>query len=167
MSKHLFLLRHAESGEKSFGQTDKERELTTNGIREARLIGDFLLKGGYNFDLIVSSTANRASSTIQIVANAMRSGSEKIAFEDNLYEASLRTFMEYINQLDDGKNQVMCVGHNPTISYLSEYITNATISDMAPGGLVIIKLNLPSWKEVTKGCGEFVHYIYPSMLETN
>lgn len=167
MSKHLFLLRHSESGEKQFGQHDKDRELTPKGIKESMLIGDFLLKGGYKFDAIVTSTANRAMSTTQIVSDAMRADSDKIVFEDELYEASMRTFLEFINKLEDNLNTVMCVGHNPTISYFSEFLTNATVDDMATGGLVIVKLKVSSWKEVNKGTAELVHYIYPSMLLNN
>jgi len=166
MPKFLYLLRHSQSAEKQVGQSDKERELTPNGIKESMLIGTFLHRQGVAFDVIFSSSANRATSTTQLVSDSMRADAEKIFIEDGLYDASIRTFYEFITQLDDSYNNVMCVGHNPTISWLSEFLTNAHLAEMVPGGLAIIKFNILSWKEVSKGCGEFINYIYPAMLQS-
>ena len=58
----------------------------------------------------------------------------------------------------------MCVGHNPTITHVAEYITKAEIGDLVPGGLAIIQFNFNSWNEVSEGNGELVNYIYPAML---
>jgi phosphohistidine phosphatase len=97
----------------------------------------------------------------------MRSNADKIRHEDQLYDASMRTFLDFISGLDNHLEQVMCVGHNPTISYLAEFLSNATLGDMATGGLAIIKFDIPSWSKVEKGAGELVRYVYPSMLEEN
>ena len=167
MPKHLFLLRHAETAEKQSGQTDKERELTPKGIKEAMLIGIYLQKSNIIFDVIISSTATRTRSTTQIVSDAMRANADKIIYEEALYEASLRTFLELINKLGDDLNTVMFVGHNPTISYLAEFLAPTPIGDMATGGLVIIKFDVSSWGKLVKGSGELVRYVAPPMLENN
>jgi phosphohistidine phosphatase len=167
MPKYLFLLRHAETAEKQSGQTDKERELTSKGLKEAMLIGIYLQKSNTAFDTIISSTATRTRSTTQIVSDAMRASADKIIYEDQLYEASLRTFLALINKLDDDLNTVMFVGHNPTISYLAEFLASAPIGDMATGGLVTIKFDMASWSKVAKSSGELVRYVAPSMLENN
>ena len=148
------------------GQADKERELTPTGIKESMLIGGFLHKSGVVFDAIVSSSAHRAMSTTQLVSDIMHSDSDKIMVEETLYDASMRTFFEYITQFDDGLNYVLCVGHNPTISWLSEFLTTAHLTEMVTGGLTIIRFNISSWKEISKGCGEFVNYVYPAMLQS-
>jgi phosphohistidine phosphatase len=167
MPKHLFLLRHAESANKQLGQSDKERELTPKGIKESMLAGSYLLKSAVKFDVIISSTAARTRSTTQIVSDAMRSDPDKIIYEDQLYDASMRSFLEIINSLDDHFNYVMCVGHNPTISYLAEFLTNAQFGEMATGGLANIKFDITAWNKVTKGIGELVYYISPSMIQHN
>jgi phosphohistidine phosphatase len=167
MPKHLFLLRHAQSADKQMGQNDKQRELTPKGIKESMLTGTYLQKSGVALDAIISSSATRTVATTQIVSDAMRSDSDKIAYEDQLYDASLRTFLDVINSLDDHLEQVMCVGHNPTISYLAEFLSNSAFGEMATGGLAIIKFDIVSWNKVAKGTGELVRYVYPSMLEEN
>ena len=62
---------------------------------------------------------------------------------------------------------VMCISHNPVVSYVAEYLTKEEIGDMAPGSLVTIKFNIDSWKEVGEGNGELENYIYPEMLNND
>jgi phosphohistidine phosphatase len=165
MSRFLYLLRHAQSAEKHPGQHDKERELTPQGVRDALTIGAHLYGQKIFSDLILSSTANRAKHTAELLADASKMEPEKIQLEEELYTASVRTFLELINQLEDTFNAVMCVGHNPVISYLAEYLTKAEIGDMPPAGLVMIQFQTHHWKEVTEGSGEFMNLLIPENLK--
>jgi phosphohistidine phosphatase len=158
------LLRHSESSEKLPGQPDKERELTSRGIREAILVGSYLYKENISFDTVLCSTAERAKATANLIADAMKFKTEKIVVEEALYEASTRTFFQFISQLNDDYQNVLCIAHNPAISYLAESLTKAEIGDMPPGGLAIIKFNIGSWKEVSQGNGELQNYVNPQML---
>jgi phosphohistidine phosphatase len=164
MPKHLYLLRHAQSADKQAGEADKERELTPQGSRESLLIGSYLLKQKLSLDAIFTSNANRAKSSANLIADAIKIDTDKIILNDELFQASPRTFLDLINQLDNSLNHVMCVGHNPTITYVAEYITKAEIGDLVPAGLAIIRFNFNSWSEVSGGNGELVNYIYPAML---
>jgi phosphohistidine phosphatase len=164
MPRYLYLLRHAESSEKLPGEPDKERELTSRGIRETILIGAYLYKENTSFDTVLCSVAERAKATANLMADAMKFEIEKIVLEDALYEASTRTLFEFISQINDDHQNVLCVAHNPAISYLAESLTKAEIGDMPPCGLAIIKFNINSWKEVSQGSGELENYIYPGML---
>jgi phosphohistidine phosphatase len=164
MPKQLYLLRHADSVPKQIGDHDKDRELTSNGIKESMIIGTFLQKNATQIDQIISSTANRAKSTTQIVSDAMHADPDKIIFIDELYEASFRTFYDVLTNLESGLNNVMFVGHNPTISYVAEFLATSPLNDMATCGLAIIKFNVGAWKDVTKGSGELASYTYPAQL---
>jgi phosphohistidine phosphatase len=167
MPKHLYLFRHADSLDKQLGEHDKTRDLSPTGMRNAVQIGSFLIKENITPDIIFTSSAMRTQSTTQLVADAIKFDQDKILIEDELYEASVRTFFEFITRLDDGYNSVMCVGHNPSISYLAEYLTRAEIGDMVTAGLVIIKFNISSWREVSQGNGELVRYVHPALLLNN
>ena len=164
MPRYLYLLRHAESTEKQPGESDKERDLTPVGVREALLIGNYLLKENTSFDQVLSSPAQRADATARLIADAMKFDAERISKQEALYEASTRTLFQFILQLDDQCQTVLCIGHNPSISYLAESVTKAEIGDMPSGGLAIIKFNIHSWKEVSQGNGELQNFIYPKML---
>ena len=164
MPRYLYLLRHAESKEKLPSQPDRERELTQRGVREALLIGNYLHKEKTTFDAVLSSVAIRARATATLLAEAMKFDPETITEEEALYEASTRTFYQFIASLDDKLESVLCVGHNPSISYLAESFTKSEIGDMPPAGLTKIRFNVSSWKEVSQGNGELQNYIFPEML---
>lgn len=164
MPRYLYLLRHAQSLEKQPGEPDKQRDLTSVGVREALLIGNYLLREKTVFDQVLSSTAKRADATVRLIADAMKLDTDTIRYEDALYDASTRTLFQFILQLEDQYHNVLCVGHNPSISYLAESFTKAEIGDMPSGGLAIIKFNIASWKEVSQGNGELQNFVYPKML---
>jgi phosphohistidine phosphatase len=77
MPRYLYLLRHAESSEKLPGQPDKERELTSRGIREAILVGSYLYKENISFDTVLCSIAERAKATANLMSDAMKFKTEK------------------------------------------------------------------------------------------
>jgi len=164
MPRYLYLLRHAETAEKLFGQQDKERELTQRGVREALLIGAHLYKENISFNAVYSSSAERARTTAGIVADAMKFDADTVHIEDALYDASTRTFFEFVTQLDNGLQHVLCVGHNPVITYLAESLTKEEIGDMPPGSMVTIKFVAEQWKAIEPGSGELEGFIRPEML---
>ena len=126
-------MRHAESAEKQIGQQDRERELTQTGIREALLIGAYLYNEKVSFDVVLSSPAVRCVATAGIVSDAMKVETSSIVLEEALYDASTRTFFEFVTELDDDNGIILCVGHNPVISFLAESLTKAEIGTMPPG----------------------------------
>ncbi|NJM26507.1 MAG: hypothetical protein HC859_14535, partial [Bacteroidia bacterium] len=94
MGKFLYLLRHSQSADKQPGQPDKERELTPAGIKEALLIGAFLNKENISVDVIFTSTASRARATAQLVTDIVKLDPEKMLADEELFNASVRTFFE-------------------------------------------------------------------------
>ena len=167
MLRYLYLLRHAESKEKQVGQDDQDRKLTPRGMREALLIGTYLYKEKTKLDLIICSTAERAKATAGLVVDGLKWDNKSITYSEELYEASSRTFFNFLSTLNDEHKRIMCVGHNPVISYVAEYLTKEEIGDMAPGSLVTIKFNIATWKDVGEGNGELENYIYPEMLNND
>lgn len=167
MVKQLYLFRHAEALDKSANQPDKNRELTTAGVQQALQAGAYLLRENLALDAIFSSSAERARQSASIIGDVLKMDPQRVVFEDELYDASVRTFFAFIGQLDNAYNHVMCVGHNPTISYLAEYLSKAEIGDMTTAGIAIITFNVSSWSEVSQSNGELLRYLTPrEMMNT-
>lgn len=164
MPKHLYLFRHAEAARKEERQDDKTRELSQNGVKESLHIGMWFREQNFHFDQIISSSATRTDQTATLAVEAMKLENPKIFLEDILYEASLSIIMEYLNNIEDVYEHVLFVGHNPSISYLAEYLTKAEIGEMATGAVAIIKFDLPSWKQVKENTGKLVNYVTPEMV---
>jgi phosphohistidine phosphatase len=165
MPLQLYLLRHAQSADRQNGQSDKVRELTPMGIKNALLMGTYLQTQKLPVDIIVTSPSERTLATSRLVADALKLDLDKIFYEEELYEASTRTFLEVVNKLDDSYQNILCVGHNPVISYLAEYLSTGEIGDMTPAGLAIIKFNFNTWKEVGQATGELINYVSPEQLD--
>lgn len=165
MPRFLYLMRHAQSADKQPGQPDKERELTTQGMRDALSVGTSLLRQKKIPEIILASTATRAKHTASLVTDATRMDTEKIQLEEEVYTASVRTFLRMINETDDEYGCVMYVGHNPVISYLAEYLTTAEIGDLQPAALAIIQCNVMHWKDVNQGNCELVTVLLPDQSE--
>jgi len=167
MLRYLYLLRHAQSADKQMGQQDLTRELTPVGVKQSLLIGTYLFKQNTSLNCILTSVAERAKATAGLVGDALKLDPDKIILEEELYDASTRTFFKFLTQQEDHYQHLMCVGHNPAISYIAEYLTRAEVGDMPPAGLAIIKFNLKSWKDVNQGNGELIQYVTPEMLDSN
>ena len=156
MSRHLYLVRHCEAAAKESRQDDKSRDLTAAGVKDALHLGAWLVKQNAIPDLLVSSSAERAQRTADLIAESLKADNLRHLSEDALYEASLRNLLDYVNNLEDNYRNVLLTGHNPAVSYFAEYLTKAEIGDMAPGSLVMIRFESGSWKEVSGGSGMVV-----------
>lgn len=165
MAKHLFLYRHAEATQSHSNDGDRERELTAKGISQSNQVGAFLLANHFHVKNIYTSPALRAHQTAAITAEAMKFNTTEIVIEEELYNATTRMFFEFIGKLDPMLTSVMCVGHNPTLTYLAEYFTKESIGDIVPAGLVIIKFDINSWADVNQGNGQLVKYISPETTQ--
>lgn len=164
MIHYLYLLRHAQSADKQMGQHDKDRELTSKGLKDALIIGDYIKKQNLPVDIIITSPAERALATSRYVAEAMRFDADKIISNDELYDASTRTFNEFLIKLENDYQNIVCVGHNPAISYLAEHLTKDEIGDIVPAGFVIIKFDINQWKDIANTKGELIRYVHPDDL---
>jgi phosphohistidine phosphatase len=157
-------MRHAQSADRQPYQGDQERSLTPQGIKDSLLVGKHLESEKIDIQLILTSEADRAKQTAQIVCDGLLKDPALIVQSEILYQASPRTFLTLINSFDDQFHSILCVAHNPTITYLAEYLTGVAIGDMVPAGVVAIKFNIRSWQEVSGGNGELLHYTTPEML---
>ncbi|MEO5599727.1 MAG: phosphohistidine phosphatase SixA [Cyclobacteriaceae bacterium] len=164
MAKHLYLFRHAEAAGKESRQEDRNRELSQAGVKDSLHMGAWFQDQNIKFDAIISSSAMRAEQTAMLAVEAMKLEKSKIILEDVLYEASLKVFLDYLNNIEDAYQHVLCVGHNPVISYLAEYLTKAEMGEMVAGSVAIIKFEFPTWKKVSENTGELVQYVTPEMV---
>jgi phosphohistidine phosphatase len=164
MAKHLYLLRHAEAASKEARQDDKTRELAQAGVKDSLHMGAWFREQNFHFDLLASSSAVRAEQTASLVAEGMKLDHPRILLEDVLFDASVRQFLDYVNNIEDAYQHVLIVGHNPVISYLAEYLTKADMGDMVAGSVAIIKFDKNSWRDVGEETGHLVNYVTPERV---
>jgi len=165
MTKTLYLIRHAKTHQESDDNRDISRELNPRGMRDAGLVGKYLKDKKVNPDLILSSRAIRATTTAQILATLLKYPIDKIHINDELYVASVRTFLQVVNNLKVAWSHVMIVGHNPVIPYFGEYVSDAEIASMPTSAVMTIEFKC-EWADIDKAKGLMVDFITPKMLKT-
>ena len=108
----LYLLRHAKSSWDDAGLADFDRPLNERGRSTAPFIGQVMKRDGLVPDLILSSPANRARETAQLVRKAADLTAE-VELDEKIYEASPQTLRQIVASIGEGIQSVMIVGHNP------------------------------------------------------
>src|SRR5688572_5778419 len=98
--KTLYLLRHGHAETKEI-EPDDARNLDVNGQKEALMTGEKLLKEGLRPDKILSSHANRAHQTAQIVAETLGYPVKNIEIDHDIYYTDEETVLAVIRQQND------------------------------------------------------------------
>jgi len=159
--KTLYLIRHAKSDWNNANLTDFERPLNKRGLKDAPFIAEKLKELTFNPDHIICSPAQRTSSTAKIICNGINYPIKDIVFEHSIYEASVTTLISLINLLPNNKDEVAIIGHNPSTTQLSNYLTDDYIGNMPTCSIVKIELEIDNWNEIVDGIGIQRFFIYP------
>ena len=167
MPKTLYLVRHAKTQQESIDNRDFSRELSDRGIRDASLIGAYCKDHEHEVDMIISSPAARAIATAELMATQMDYQLDNIHTNEELYMASVRTFLKLINQLKDEWENVMITSHNPGVTYLGEYISGAEVGNMPTGSVMKIAFKTDYWAEISQNTGELISYFSPRKIKDN
>ncbi len=162
----LYIVRHAKSSWKDASLSDFERPLKKRGVKDAHIIGELLVSKSVQPDLIISSPANRAISTANILTKEIFSSrnqniKEKIITDKEIYEASLSDLRDIIEQFNDSLQTVMIIGHNPSFTQLANYLTEEYFENIPTCGVVAVNFNISSWKMIKKYSGKLLFYEYP------
>src|SRR5215217_5213483 len=139
----LYLLRHAKSSWNDASQPDFERPLANRGREAAALIGEFIREKGIDFDLILVSTAVRTRETIELIKERADFRGE-VRYDERIYEATVSQLLEIISQIDNDRESVLLVGHNPGIEGLLALLTGEQ-HQVTTANFAKIKLNTPKW----------------------
>lgn len=165
MSKHIILIRHAQSEGMQTGLKDIERRLTSEGSKDAMRMGRLLFEAKIIPDLILSSSAERTTETTKYLCEQLKFDFDNVLFEEDLYESSVRLLVNSIEKIDLQHKCVFLVAHNPSISYLAEYLTGEVIGNLPPCGVVNLSSEVDSWKEITQGSFELIKFYDPVNFE--
>lgn len=160
MSKDLFLIRHAHA-ESNHKLGDFNRKLSYRGLHEAENMSEQLLQHAVIPELALSSPATRAMSTCKIFAETLSIPFNKIQLENMIYEASAHTLLSIINHIDNRYQRVALFGHNPGLSELTDYLSDAYLGNIPPAGIVQLNFDVPQWDHITGGIGRIIWYSFP------
>tara|TARA_E500000081_G_scaffold96110_1_gene97185 strand:+ start:4334 stop:4816 length:483 start_codon:yes stop_codon:yes gene_type:complete len=158
--KEIFFLRHAKSSWDDFALKDFDRPLSTRGIQDAELMGNFFRSKKIKLDLVLSSPSKRTKETIE---HFFSKDKPKLEFIDNIYHASMEDILDELYQISEEINTVMIVGHNPSMHDITEFLTQKFLNKYPTCALAQITTE-NKWTELTQGCSSLKNFMKPSEL---
>jgi len=165
--KKLYIIRHAKSSWKDMSLDDFDRPLNKRGKHNSKFMGELLHKKAIKPDSIISSPAKRASDTAVNIAKELDYPTEKIIYDESIYEVSSSTLLHIIQAIDDKYQQVFLIGHNPSLNtLLAHLIPNNDIDNIVTAGIVELELDIDSWKYLSAINCRFVSFEYPKKYIT-
>lgn len=165
--KRLILVRHAQAIRLS-GQTDFERSLTKKGYEEALKAADYLSSKPFSIDALFSSNADRAVETARIIFD-QDENIDEIHVENELYNCSEETLLEFFLNLDPLLSSVMVVGHNPAITSIIQYFKiicehtklNRALNYEITAKIIILEFDTDSWNGIINAKCNLLDVFYP------
>ena len=136
--KQIYVLRHAKSSWDNSNLSDFERPLSKRGIRDANKLSIFLKNMDLMIDIVLCSTAVRAKDTFDLTAYGFNFEIGKANYTDKLYFGDVSSIIMNLKELDESLKNILIVGHNPTLHYLVELLTNKPIIRFTTCNLAII-----------------------------
>lgn len=145
--KTLLLVRHAKSSWDRPGLDDHDRPLNARGLRDAPEMGRRLAERGLIPDRILSSTALRAQTTAQLIADAFGYDADRIVLDERLYAASDDEVLRVIGEIDGDIGTAMVVGHNPeTVSLARRF--SRDVHEMPTCAVAEFTFDVDAWYEL-------------------
>src|ERR1700704_2016399 len=141
--KTLLLLRHAKSSWKDASVKDFDRPLNQRGLKTAPAVGRLIKQRKLQPDLVLSSPAERARQTTQLVL-AGAGLKVEMRHDERIYEATAARLFEVVTQIEDEAGVAMLVGHNPGLEELLAALTGESAS-MPTAALACIQLEVEQW----------------------
>lgn len=154
-------MRHAKSDWHGDIAIDHERPLNKRGLRDAPMMGRRLADMDVRPELIISSSANRAWTTAQLIATEIGYNKNRIKMASEIYGAGLHGLKKIVHGLDSSLHQVMLVGHNPAITALVNWLSDASVHNIPTCGIATLQMASTSWEDFTQAAAELVQYDYP------
>jgi phosphohistidine phosphatase len=144
----IYLLRHADAGDPgAWTGSDDERPLSKRGRKQARRLGRHLADLGVQIDLVLTSPKVRAVDTARLVGKALAvTAAEDPRLSGGFDPAALGALL---GELDGSATSAMLVGHDPDLSEIASWLTDAPIA-LRKGALVRIDL---AGRDVAAGGG--------------
>jgi len=144
--KQLLILRHAKSSWNDASLDDWQRPLNDRGRRDAPRVGEWLRNHSRQPEVIITSDAVRARTTAEAVVKAAGYSIE-VMIEPSLYHATTQAVLDVLNDVREGVQTVLIVGHNPGLEDLVRQLTGE-YHPLTTAALLDLDVPIGRWSEL-------------------
>jgi phosphohistidine phosphatase len=161
--KTIFLIRHAKSSWDNQLLKDHQRPLNKRGLSDAPIMGERLKKEYPPPEKIISSSAQRAKETAEII-RGIWFPNKTIEFTDLLYDQPTSKILSIIQNNQKELNSIALIFHNPTVTHLGNLLGSLSISNIPTCGVLALSCPEKNWCSVEIGNCELINFDYPKKL---
>jgi phosphohistidine phosphatase len=162
----LWILRHAKAAAHS--PQDHGRHLAPRGRRQCEELSAHLSGRAPRPSLVLTSSATRAVDTARGVLPGLGPGA-RVVVEPGLYQADPDDVIALVRQLDDTAEEVMVVGHNPTLHQLALLLVGPAAGEgrrrlepgLATAALAVVSFEVDRWARIAPGGGSLEELFVP------
>jgi phosphohistidine phosphatase len=128
----VYFVRHGKASQTA--PSDEQRPLTEDGVESAKNLAVMLKKAGCQPTIIYTSPRVRALQTATIIADEF--GMTAQVNKACNFEFNVKAATELCTGYDE-EDEIMFVGHNPSMSEVVQHITGATV-ELSTGGIACV-----------------------------
>ena len=158
--KKILFIRHAKSNSSTNFVNDHERTLNNTGERDAAIMGKRLKKMNLFPDLFISSSAERAFRTSEIIKRTLSIESETM-IKMSIYSDGLNGIINMIKSVSDEITFLAIFGHNPTMHTIANQINTTSINKFPTSSVLLSHFQIKKWKDFHLKYGEFIMHDFP------
>lgn len=153
----LFLQRHGKATQYINFNQDFYRNLDETGINQVINMRNIFIQEQIKIEEILSSSANRAKETAEIMNQFTEV--ETIKLEKDLFLASSEFILDYIKK-EASKENILYVGHNFGISDIVGFLTGDHIN-LSTSMVVQISFDVDKWMDISSETGKIINTFIP------
>ncbi len=151
--KSIVFMRHSFA-ENAYNKPDFEREILAGGFDKIEQQALSLKSKNIVFDCVISSSAVRTQQTCRYILQKMKLNITPI-LEDWIYhDYTTADFLQYIQHISDEYQQLLFVGHNPSISVLAAQMNDSDFFAFQPASVLKLNFNIDSWQDIQARSGK-------------
>lgn len=161
--KTVILFRHGKSDWGADFSEDHARPVAPRGIKAARAMGKWLKKINQVPDFLVTSSALRARTTLELASEAGAWGKTPVV-TNALYDATVAAYIEVIRQTPAKSSSVLIAGHEPTCSLTTAYLVGGATNEFPTATMARIDVDVENWEDIDAGTGTLIWFMPPRYL---
>jgi phosphohistidine phosphatase len=129
---------------------DWDRSLSKHGKKNVLKLGEIFKEKNLTPHIILSSAANRARETCELLVDAIRYRGD-VYFLSCLYMGEADTYLKEIRKLPDDVDCALVIGHNPGVQTLYQMLS-WDIGSLQSTTVACIQIPIDTWKELDFNC---------------
>ena len=165
--KEILLLRHAKSSWDHPGLDDFDRPLAERGQKDAPRMGKYLRAAGFKPDHVVSSPAQRAKETVELVLAGAQCDLDILNWDQDFYFGSPQDYLSAIQEASDKFDRIMLAGHNPLMETVAGGLSCGSEGGsfrMPTAAIVCLESYANRWQQIDWGSCQVKWMMIPKVL---